>query len=72
LVYVADAAVVTKDNLDLVEDKGTRFILRLPATFMQEQEVKDRTWSEGSWINDAILAQNPKRNSAVHKHTGTS
>ncbi|MEA4884523.1 MAG: IS1634 family transposase [Clostridia bacterium] len=67
LVYVADSAVVAKDNLDLIVDKGIRFISRLPATFTQEQEIKDRAWSEGGWINVGVLTQNPKRDSAFYK-----
>lgn len=67
LVYVADSAVVTKSNLDLIADKGIRFISRLPATFVQEQEVKDRAWSEGGWINAGVLTQNPKRDSAFYR-----
>ncbi len=68
LVYVADSAVVTRSNLDLIADKGIRFISRLSATFIQEQEVKDRAWSEGGWINAGALTQNPKRDSAFYKH----
>jgi len=55
LVYVADSAAVTKGNLDLIADKGIRFISRLPATFAQEQEVKDRAWSDGGWIDVGVL-----------------
>ncbi|MEA4884350.1 MAG: DUF4277 domain-containing protein [Clostridia bacterium] len=67
LVYVADSAVVTKANLDVIADKGIRFISRLPATFRQEQEVKDKALSEGDWVDAGILTQNPKRNSAFYK-----
>ncbi|MEA4883587.1 MAG: hypothetical protein VB144_08030 [Clostridia bacterium] len=67
LVYVADSAAVTKSNLDLIADKGIRFISRLPATFRQEQEVKDKALSEGGWVDAGILPQNPKRDSAFHK-----
>ena len=35
---------------------------------MQEQEAKDRAWSEGGWINAGVLTQNPKRDSAFYKH----
>jgi transposase len=67
LVYVADSAVATKDNLDIIAGKGIRFISRLPATFKQEQEAKDRAWSEGDWVDIGILTQNPKRDSAFYK-----
>ena len=50
LVYVADSAVVTKDNLDIAAHKGIRFISRLPAVFNQEKEVKDRAWAEGDGL----------------------
>ena len=68
LVYVADSAAVTKGNLDLIADKGIRFISRLPATFAQEQEVKDRAWSNGGWIDAGVLTENPKRDSAFYKY----
>lgn len=68
LVHMADSAVVTEDGVDLVADNGIGFISRLPATFAQEQEVKDGIWSEGSRVNAGILAQNLKRNSAFYKH----
>ena len=59
LVYVADSAAVTK---------GIRFISRLPAMFAQEQEVKDRAWSDGGWIDVGVMTENPKRDSAFYKH----
>ena len=68
LVYVADSAAVTKGNLDLIAAKGIRFISRLPATFAQEQEVKDRAWSDGGWIDAGILTENPKRDSAFYRY----
>jgi len=68
LVYVADSAAVTKGNLDLIADKGIRFISRLPATFAQEQEVKDRAWSNGGWIDAGVLTENPKRDSAFYRY----
>ena len=68
LVYVADSAAVTKGNLDLIADKGIRFISRLPATFAQEQEVKDRAWSDGGWIDAGVLTENPKRDSAFYRY----
>ena len=68
LVYVADSAAVTKGNLDLIAAKGIRFISRLPATFAQEQEVKDRAWSDGGWIDAGVLTENPKRDSAFYRY----
>lgn len=67
LVYVADSALVTKGNLDLIADKGVRFISRLPATFKQEQEVKDRAFADGGWVDVGVLTQNPKPDSARYK-----
>lgn len=67
LVYVADSAAVTKDNLDLIAEKGIKFISRLPATFKQEGMVKDRAWADGSWQELGALTLNPKRDSAVYK-----
>ena len=68
LVYVADSAAVTKGNLDLIAGKGIRFISRLPATFAQEQEVKDRAWSDGGWIDVGVLTENPKRDAAFYRY----
>ncbi len=42
LVYVGDSAAVTKDNLELIAEKGIKLISRLPATLKQEGMVKDR------------------------------
>ena len=67
LVYVADSAVVTKDNLDIAAHKGIRFISRLPAVFNQEKEVKDRAWAEGGWTEVGVLSRNRRSDSAVYK-----
>lgn len=47
LVYVADSAVVTKDNLDIAAHKGIKFISRLPAVFNQEKEGQGQSLGRG-------------------------
>jgi len=67
LVYVADSALVTKKNLDLIAGKDVRFISRLPATFGQEQEAKDRAFADDDWTDAGVLTLNPKPDSARYR-----
>jgi transposase len=61
-VYVADSALVTEDNLDLLadEDKGCRFITRLPRTYKECREVAAWAVEQPAWHDlGAISPQRP-------------
>ena len=49
VAYIADSALITEDNVKLMEEKKVRFISRLPGRFNLEQELIDRAWREGKW-----------------------
>lgn len=44
-IYVADSALVTEKNLELMGDK-IAFISRLPDIFSIGAEIKDRAWEQ--------------------------
>ena len=49
VAYVADYALITKENVKLMDAKKVRFISRLPGRFNLEQELIERAWQEGKW-----------------------
>lgn len=52
LTYVADSALATKDNLDLMMSKPRlQFITRLPDTFGLCAELKEEAFWRGTWEN---------------------
>ena len=67
IIYIADSQLVTPENLELIAQKGVRFISRLPASFGLERELREQAWEawqhgEG-WIDVGTLAQ---RRNAEH------
>jgi transposase len=50
IVYVANPALVSKENLELMAKEGIRFISRLPGTFGVEGAIKDITWEKDDWV----------------------
>lgn len=61
-VYVADSALVTEDNLDLLadEDKGCRFITRLPRTYNECRSVVSWAVENNTWNDIGVIsAQRP-------------
>jgi len=71
--YVADSALVSKGNLNLLEQ--IPFITRLPATYKEHDRVIAEAVSADKWEQIGILAENPqhgKRNSARYKALETS
>jgi hypothetical protein len=66
-IYVADSALVTEDNLDLLndKDKGCRFITRLPRTYKQCKEVVTRAVEQNQWTEIGTIS--PQRASAKRK-----
>lgn len=58
-VYVADSALMTKENLRLMDDEknGFRFLSRLPMTFHECVGAITRAVDEGAWIDLGTLAE---------------
>ena len=56
-VYVADSAMVTKNNLAAMEH--TRFISRLPATYAACDKAIADAIDSGSWIDLGSMAEHP-------------
>lgn len=42
--YIADSALITKNNLNLIADKKLSFISRSPSTFSITEDLKERAW----------------------------
>lgn len=57
-VYVADSALVTADNLDLLADerKGCRFITRLPRTYNECRSVVSWAVENNAWNDIGIIS----------------
>ncbi len=68
-IYVADSALVTKDNLNLLFDKEIPFISRLPETFKISAELKEWAWSENQWQHLGSLVE--KKDAAVYQIQST-
>jgi transposase len=69
-VYVADSALVTKDNLDKADAGGTWFLTRLPATYNECSRVISQAVAADDWIDIGPLAEahsRPKRPTAHYK-----
>jgi transposase len=58
-IYVADAALVTEDNLAALGD--TLFITRLPATYSECGRVIAEAVARNHWVEVGVLAQTPRR-----------
>jgi len=60
-VYVADAAFVTKDNLNTADSRETWFLTRLPATYNECGRVIREAVATDLWIDIGALAEEPSR-----------
>ncbi|WP_245629139.1 IS1634 family transposase [Alicyclobacillus shizuokensis] len=57
-VYIADAALVTKENLQLLTEERIHFISRLPGTYKLSEQLKRAAWEkEDSWEEVGRLAE---------------
>ena len=56
-IYIADAALVTEDNLNALKD--TFFITRLPATYSECGRLIEETVARHQWEEVGVLAQTP-------------
>jgi transposase len=57
VVYVADSACVTRQNLDRLQSLGLRFTSRLPATFGLAPELIQEAWTNGEWREVGTLTE---------------
>jgi transposase len=60
-VYVADSALVTKDNLDKADASNTWFLTRLPATYNECSRVTNQAVAADDWLDIGPLAEEPSR-----------
>ncbi|MHB1127787.1 MAG: IS1634 family transposase [Bacillota bacterium] len=73
IIFVADAALPSKNNLKLMEDKKIRFISHLPEVFGMAQELKDLAWEQGTWTEIGTISNKPKAASyRTQSFSGTS
>jgi transposase len=49
VVYFADSALVTAENLDKMASQKMRFISRLPGTYALVDSLRERAWKEDNW-----------------------
>jgi transposase len=65
IVYVADSALVTKENLDLMAKEGIRFISRIPGTFGVEEAIKDVAWEKDNRVEMGSFSERPPGSSRL-------
>ncbi len=70
-VFVADSALVSKENLAELADEGIDFVTLLPGTFSLEKELKEKAWSEDKWTDLGALVPEPDEKSARYKTRST-
>lgn len=56
IIFIADCALITLDNLEAMAQKEIQFISRLPESFGLAEEVKEEAFREGNWIEAGKLA----------------
>jgi transposase len=64
VVYVADSALVTTDNLRTMHEKGIRFISLLPSRYNLAQDLRDQAWAKGEWTYQGTFSE--KKNAAKY------
>ncbi len=57
VIYIADSALCSEENLLQAAKRGIRIITRLPATFGLEKEVKAAAWETGQWQQAGTLSE---------------
>lgn len=65
VTYVADSALVNKDNLQQIEKYGLRFISRLPGNFSLENKLKEKAWESGKFKELGRFSE--KKDAAFYK-----
>ncbi len=66
VIYVADSALVTEDNLKRIGKHGLRFISRLPGNFSLEKELKAKAW-ENEALFQALGRFSDKKDAASYR-----
>lgn len=59
-IFVADAALPTKDNLERIAEKHLLFVSRLPEVFGLAEELKDLAWENNEWTAAGTLSPKPR------------
>jgi len=69
-LYVADSALVTEDNLELMsdEEKGFRFVTRLPATYAECEAAITRAVQAESWEDLGVPAEDSSNSKRPPAH----
>jgi transposase len=69
-LYVADSALITRDNLALMDDwnKGFRFVSRLPATYKECGKAIAEAVREDTWEDLGALSEEPVTNKRKPAH----
>src|SRR5690606_7330226 len=57
LLYVADSALITQDNLEAMAQARLRFVSRFPDTYKLGTELKERAFRENTWQPIGRLAE---------------
>lgn len=60
VIYVADSALITPDNLAKMALHNMRFVSRLPETYNLAGKLKERAWSADRWEPIGRIAQSAK------------
>lgn len=60
VIYVADSALITAENLKAMDKAKMKFISRIPETFSLPDELKEKAWSKGKWQQLGPLAPGKK------------
>lgn len=68
-IYIADSALITKGNLDIILEQKIKFISRLPETFKIAAEIKQWACAENNWINLGPLKN--KKDAAQYRAQST-
>jgi transposase len=67
MLYVADSALVSTDNLQRMANKGLRFVSRLPERYDVARQVKEQACQTQAWQDLGQLATEPRLSSAHYQ-----
>ena len=67
VLYVADSALVSGDNLRRMADRDLRFVSRLPERYSVARMVKEAALAQGSWQEIGRIAAEPRDGSSQYR-----